>query len=292
MSWGQQGVTVRFGDTVALDGIDCSVDTGAILAVVGPDGAGKTTLARVQVGLVQPASGTVTSPDRPALGYQPESSGSWSDMSVAENLDFVANAHRMGADARGRIDHLLDITSLTAARDRLSRDVSGGMRQKLAVAMAMLASPRLLVLDEPTTGLDPVSRGDVWRLLARAAEDGAAIIVTTAYLDEGQRADDVLVLDHGSILVRGTAREIEASFPGVLVSTPSRDPVRPSWRRGRTWRTWIRPDNLGAAGGLGGAFVDGRAAPAEGSPTDEPRLEPDLEDVAMAAAITRREGAS
>ncbi len=279
MTFGLQGVTVRFGDTTALDDVDCAVEAGEILAVVGPDGAGKTTLARVLVGLVQPQAGVVTAPDRQSLGYQAESSGSWTELTVAENLDFVAQAHGMARDARERIAHLLDITALEDARERLAGDLSGGMRQKLAVAMAMLASPTLLVLDEPTTGLDPVSRGDVWRLLARAARDGAAIVVTTAYLDEGQRADDVIVLDEGSILVRGTAREIEGSFPGVLVATPTRDPERPSWRRGRTWRTWIRP-------------ADGDADEATRSPTSEPRLQPDLEDVAMAAAWTRREGAA
>lgn len=284
MSWGLQAVTVCFGATTALDSLDCSVDSGRVLVVIGPDGAGKSTLARVQVGLVAPNAGTVTAPHRRALGYQAESGGSWADLTVAENLDFVAHAHRLGRAAGARIDDLLDITHLSEARNRPAGALSGGMRQKLAVAMAMLPGPDLLVLDEPTTGLDPVSRGDVWRLLARAAEDGAAIIVTTAYLDEARRADDVIVLDQGSVLMRGTAREIEDSFTGILVSRPHRDPDRPSWRRGRTWRTWIRDvgtetlheDQAGFAG--------------DGTTTDGPRLRPDLEDVAMAAAIERREG--
>lgn len=276
MTWGLHGVTVAFDSTIALDAVDCTVGPGSILVVIGADGAGKTTLARAQVGLVPIAAGRVVAPPRARIGYQPESSGAWSDLTVAENLDFVATAHRLGEAAHARVEALLEITSLAGARGRLAGNLSGGMRQKLAVAMAMLAGPELVVLDEPTTGLDPVSRADVWRLLARAAREGAAIIATTSYLDEAQRADDVVVLDHGKVLLHGTAQDLRASFPGRLVASDQRHPRRPSWRRGRTWRTWLPagdvPDNqLGTR------------------PTGT-TLEPDIEDVVMAAAIARRDG--
>ncbi|MBY5161874.1 ABC transporter ATP-binding protein [Nitriliruptoria bacterium AS10] len=266
------GVQVRFGDTIALDGVDCTVAPGRVEAVIGPDGAGKSTLARVLVGLVPVDGGRVRRPGRARLGYQPESAGTWRDLTVAENLAFVAASRGRGADLDGRTRELVAVTDLAEVTDRLAGDLSGGMRQKLAVAMAMLPRPDLLVLDEPTTGLDPISRADVWRLLARAAGEGAAIVVTTAYLDEAQRADHVVVLDHGRVLVTGTAREITSSFPGRLVSTDRRDPRRPSWRRGRGWRTWDRDTSTGAR--------------------PEHELEPDLDDVVMAAAIARREAGS
>lgn len=265
------GVTVRLGTVTALDDVDLAVAPGRIEAVIGPDGAGKSTLARLLVGLVAATSGSVQRPPRSRLGYQPESAGTWRDLSVAENLAFVARSH--GRDPSGatqrRITDLLAVTALTGAVDRLAGDLSGGMRQKLAVAMAMLPHPDLLVLDEPTTGLDPVSRADVWRLLARAAGEGAAIVATTAYLDEAQRADHVTVLDHGRVLVSGRAEEIRASFPGRLVAGESRDAHHPSWRRGRSWRTWLDDDAEDAG--------------------DRPLLEPDLEDVVMAASLARRD---
>jgi len=269
------GVTVRLGSVTALDDVDLAVRPGRIEAVIGPDAAGKSTLARVLVGLVAATSGTVDSPPRSRLGYQPESAGTWRDLSVGENLDFVARSH--GRDPSGqmarRIDDLLAVTALGGAVDRLAGDLSGGMRQKLAIAMAMLPQPDLLVLDEPTTGLDPVSRADVWRLLARAAGEGAAIVATTAYLDEAQRADHVTVLDHGRVLVAGRAEDIRASFPGRLVAGTARDPDHPSWRRGRSWRTWLDAD-----------VPD---VPDEAD--DRPVLEPDLEDVVMAASLRRRD---
>jgi ABC-2 type transport system ATP-binding protein len=275
MRWGLRDVTVSFGGAVALDAVDTGVEGGSILAVIGPDGAGKTTLARAQVGLVPVERGRVVAPPRASIGYKPENSGAWSDLTVGENLEFVATTHHLGDDAEDRIAMLLDVTGLAGARNRLAANLSGGMHQKLAVAMAMVARPRLLVLDEPTTGLDPISRVDVWRLLARAAREGAAIVVTTTYLDEAQRADDVVVLDRGSVLLHGTARDLQASFPGHLVATHTRDPHHPSWRRGRTWRTWLREGT--------GDDVTGD------SPSRGRALEPDMEDVVMAAALTRSE---
>ncbi len=276
MTFGLEGVTVRFHDRIALDHVDCRVEAGRVGAVIGPDGAGKTTLARVLVGLVRADTGQVLRPGRRLLGYQPESAGTWRDLTVAENFAFVARTRGRGDDLDARIDDLVESTGLGAATDRLAGDLSGGMRQKLAVAMAMLPRPDLVVLDEPTTGLDPVSRADVWRLLSRAAGEGAAIVVTTAYLDEAERADHVVVLDGGRVLVHGTAEAIRASFPGRLVAGDHAHEVHPSWRRGRAWRTWVRPT----------AAPDGDAGP------DGRDLEPDLEDVVMAAAIRRREQAA
>lgn len=270
MRFGLESVTVDVGHQRALTEVDVTVESGTVTAVIGADGAGKTTVAKVLVGLTDVADGRVRRPPQARLGYQPEAAGTWHDLTVAENLVFVATAHRMGRNGAGRIDSLLEITGLGGARDRLAANLSGGMRQKLAVAMAMIARPDLVVLDEPTTGLDPVSRIQLWRLLAAAVNEGTAVVATTSYLDEARRADHVVVLDEGQVLVAGTARATRASFPGVLVATSARPAGGRSWRRGRTWRTWL---------------ADGQEPPVGATV-----LEPDLEDVVMAAALVRQEG--
>jgi ABC-2 type transport system ATP-binding protein len=163
---------------------------------------------------------------------------------------------------------LLEVTGLGPAADRLAGDLSGGMRQKLAVAMAMLPRPELTVLDEPTTGLDPMSRAEVWRLLARAAGEGTAVLATTSYLNEAERASHVVVLDNGRVLAAGTAESIRASFRGVLGLVGSRPEGAPAWRRGNQWRVWARDGLL---------------------PSEARAVPPDLEDVVTAAAYARRE---
>jgi len=190
----------------------------------------------------------------------------WEDLTVSENLGFVASAHRLALlDKTRRIDQLLEITRLGPARDRLARDLSGGMRQKLGVAMALLPNPLLLVLDEPTTGLDPVSRTDLWTLIARSAADGAAVLVTTAYLNEAARADRVLVLDEGEVIAQGTLEQVRQTTPG-LVATVTKPDSHLAWRRGRTWRAW---------------FPDGKL------PQGAIQLQPDLADLITVAALAR-----
>ncbi|HEX6147171.1 MAG TPA: ABC transporter ATP-binding protein [Acidimicrobiia bacterium] len=267
MSFGFTGVTVELGGTTAIEMVDLDVEAGAVTAVIGADGAGKTTVSRTLVGLLTPTSGTVRRPSTDAIGYQPEAAGTWRDLTVVENLSFVARAHGLvtGTD---RQQELLEVTGLGAAADRLAGELSGGMRQKLAVAMAMLPRPELTVLDEPTTGLDPVSRAEVWRLLARAAGEGTAVLATTSYLNEAERASHVVVLDNGRVLAAGTAESIRESFRGLLGVVASRPEGAPAWRRGNQWRVWAREGPLPA-----GARV----------------VPPDLEDVVTASAYARRE---
>jgi ABC-2 type transport system ATP-binding protein len=153
---------------------------------------------------------------------------------------------------------------------RLAGQLSGGMRQKLGVIAAMLHRPDLLVLDEPTTGVDPVSRADLWWLIARAAADGAAVVLATSYLDEAERAHDVLVLDAGTDLARGTPEQIVAAMPGSLTvagTRPAGEAGRRAWRREGRWRVWDPAP--GAAPGQGGA------------------VRPDLQDAVTVAALAR-----
>lgn len=265
VGFGLDSVTVRYGQIPALSAVDVEVPPGAITAVIGADGAGKTTVSRVLAGLRQPDEGVVRRPSKERIGYQPEAAGTWPDLTVAENLAFVTSVYRLGATER--IAALLEITGLTRATDRLAGNLSGGMRQKLAVAMAIVAEPELVVLDEPTTGLDPVSRSEIWRLLARAAAEGMAVLVTTAYLDEAERATGVVLLDEGRVIGAGTAAEIRAGFSGVMAVSPVAVPDAHAWRRGPIWRVWS-PDGV--------------------PPTGLDVVAPDLEDVVTAAALARR----
>ena len=217
---------------------------GQVTAVVGGDGAGKTTLLRCVAGALAVAAGIVRRPSAQRIGYLPSGAGVYDDLSVAENLEFRSAVY--GIEGRGgrprEVGEYLERTGLATARDRLAGQLSGGMRRKLGVIAAMLPEPELLVLDEPTTGVDPVSRADLWWLIARAAAGGAAVLMSTTYLDEAARAAHVLVLDAGRTLAAGTPAEIVASVPGTIVVVPGRpddqDERRRAWRRAGTWRVW------------------------------------------------------
>ncbi|MDP8971236.1 MAG: ABC transporter ATP-binding protein [Actinomycetota bacterium] len=214
MTWGVEGVTVRFGARVALAGIDLAVTPGTITAVVGGDGAGKTTLLKVCSGVLPPDLGTVRHPPRERIGAMVEVPGIYQDLTVDEHIRFVADAYGLSATTRrSRSQGLLQRAGLEAARDRLAGNLSGGMRQKLAVVLALLCRPDLLVLDEPTTGVDPVSRAELWRLIGHAASAGAAVLLATTYLDEAERAAEVLVLHEGRPLLRGTPDELTGGSP-------------------------------------------------------------------------------
>jgi ABC-2 type transport system ATP-binding protein len=274
--WGVRGVTARFGEHVALRDITLDVPSGQVTAVVGGDGAGKTTLLRILAGAGRPDSGDVRRPPARLTGYLAASSGTYPDLSVDENLAFAATGYGMRPkQAAERTREFLDRTGLSAARGRLAGKLSGGMRQKLGVVRAMVHKPRLLVLDEPTTGVDPVSRADLWWLIARAAAEGAAVVLTTTYIDEAERAASVLVLDDGEALAHGTPEEIVAAVPGTIKISAERlrgGGARRAWRRGGMWRVWIPPGDGGHAGeGLEAA----RSAA------------PDLQDAVTVAALAR-----
>jgi ABC-2 type transport system ATP-binding protein len=241
--WGASGISVRFGGRLALDQVSISVPAGLLTAVVGGDGAGKTTLLRCVAGALAPAQGTVSRPDAHRIGYLPPSTGLYDDLSVEENLRFRSAVYAVpDRDGGATVGEYLERAGLAAARDRLAGQLSGGMRRKLGVIAAMLPGPELLILDEPTTGVDPVSRADLWWLIARAAAAGAAVLMSTTYLDEAARAARVLVLDAGRTLAAGTPAEIVAAVPGTIAVT-SRRPEgtqerRRAWRRAGAWRSW------------------------------------------------------
>jgi ABC-2 type transport system ATP-binding protein len=240
MSWGLEDVRVALGGRAVLAGVTVPATPARVTVVVGGDGAGKTTCLRVLAGLIEPGGGTARRPAKERIGYVPATTGLYADLTVAENIEFTGAAYRLsGAELRRKADAVLEQTGLGGARGRLGGQLSGGMQRKLAVGLALLHSPELLVLDEPTTGVDPVSRADLWRLISRAAADGAAVAVATTYVNEAARAAAVVLLEGGSVLASGTPEQILAGIPGTVGSWHGTGQPGPlSWRRGRQVRVW------------------------------------------------------
>jgi ABC-2 type transport system ATP-binding protein len=262
-------LTVRFGDVVALDDVSLDTPSGHITAIVGGDGAGKTTLLKAMVGLVPITSGVVDTPPRARTGFMPTGAGSWADLSVDENVAFIGGSYGLSGEALAhRADELLGRAGLSEARDRLAGKLSGGMRNKLGFCLAMLHEPDLLVLDEPSTGVDPVSRVELWRLISEAAAHGTAVVLATTYVDEAERSGSVLVLDQGRSLLNGRPQELVSGYPGEVVETSTPERSQFAWRHATSFREWW-PDS----------------APPGSDPTDMT-----LEDVAIIESL-RQESA-
>lgn len=237
MTWGVQDLTVRFGDVTALSSVTIQLEPGTVHAVVGGDGAGKTTLLRVLAGIGLDAAGLIDLPGVGKTGYVPPDGGVFTDLSVDENMQFTADAYRL-RDWEARAESLLGRAGLAQFGERLGGELSGGERRKLAGSMALLSTPELLVLDEVTTGVDPVSRMDLWRLIAGAAAGGAAVVVATSYLDEAERAGSVLLLHAGATLASGDPAAVIDGMQGAVVDLAVPENVATAWRKGRRWRQW------------------------------------------------------
>ena len=229
-----QGLTRRFGNLVAVDHLDLEVAYGEAFALVGPDAAGKTTTMRLLVGIMDPDEGraevlgfdTVKDSERlkEQIGYMPQRFGLYDDLTVAENIAFYADIYQVErAERDRRLPELLSFSNLTPFTGRLARNLSGGMRQKLGLVCALIHTPRLLFLDEPTFGVDPVSRREFWEILYRLLGGGLTIMLTTAYMDEAERAHRVGLLHQGKLLVVDTPKAIKASFSGELLEARASD---------------------------------------------------------------------
>jgi ABC-2 type transport system ATP-binding protein len=220
------GLTRRYADLVAVREVSFDVLRGEMFGLIGPDGAGKTTTLRVILGLLASHGGSVSTcgldpwKEGAALsrkiGYLSQRFSLYGDLSVDENVTFFAQIHGVQG-WQARRDELLEMLRMTPFRGRLAERLSGGMKQKLALACTLIHTPELLVLDEPTTGVDPVSRRDFWKILARLQRDGLTLLLTTPYLDEAERCQRVALMDHGRILTVDTPGALRAAAPGVVV---------------------------------------------------------------------------
>jgi ABC-2 type transport system ATP-binding protein len=219
-------MTRRYGELVAVREVTFDVGRGEMFGLIGPDGAGKTTTLRVVLGLLRPDAGQVRTcglePVREAaelsrrIGYLSQRFSLYGDLSVDENIGFFAEVHGVRG-WRPRRDDLLDMLRMAPFRARRADRLSGGMKQKLALACTLIHTPELLVLDEPTTGVDPVSRRDFWRILAGLQRQGLTILLTTPYLDEAERCRRVALMDRGRILTVDTPQAIKAQAPWAMV---------------------------------------------------------------------------
>lgn len=219
-----------FGHHRAVEGIDLMVAPGELVGIVGPDGAGKTTLARLAAGALAPASGKVEPESRGRVGYLTGRFSLYPELTVFENLRFFARLYGMSTrQIDEEAQRLLDWVGLLPFRGRLAGALSGGMRQKLALACAVIHRPPTLILDEPTTAVDPVARAGFWKLLQEQARQGCAVLVTTPYLDEAEHCDRVMLLHAGRALAVGGAGELKARLPyrmAMLTPTAGSQPRR------------------------------------------------------------------
>jgi ABC-2 type transport system ATP-binding protein len=300
-----RAVRKRFEAAVALDGVTIVVRRGEMFGVIGPDGAGKTTLLRVICGLLRVDAGDVrlfgADPYREhraataAIGYVSQQFSLYGDLSIDENIEFFARLHGVH-DFAARRDRLLALTGLQPFRGRLAERLSGGMKQKLALACTLVHEPPLLVLDEPTTGVDPVSRREFWKLLAEFISHGLTIVLATPYLDEAERCGRVTLLSEGRVLAEGEPAALQASLGGSVievVASPPRqalDVLRRAVGAERVQlfgdRLHVRVDDPGAGPALVEAL--GRAGLAA---TGVRRIAPSLEDVFIERLAAEAAGA-
>jgi len=212
-----RGLTKRFGRKVAVDHVDIQVPQGQVWGFLGPNGSGKTTTIRMLCGLLRPDAGEGTclghdirrETDRikREVGYMTQRFSYWEDLSIRENLEFVARVYEV-PDPNAKVDETLERLGLVARQHQLAGELSGGWKQRLALAACMLHSPRLLLLDEPTAGVDPQARRDFWEEIHRLSETGLTVLVSTHYMDEAERCDRIVYINLGKIIAQGTVSDV------------------------------------------------------------------------------------
>ena len=230
-------LTKTFGALTAVDGLTLTVAEGEIFALVGPDGAGKTTTMRLLTAIMDPCSGdawvagyhTVREAEKVSnsIGYMSQRFGLYPDLTVSENIDFYADVYGVPRrERKEKVERLLAFSNLAPFRGRQAGNLSGGMKQKLGLACALIHTPRVLFLDEPTNGVDPSSRRDFWRLLYQLLRERVTIFVSTAYLDEAERAHRIGLLYRGRLLAVGTPDEVKKLMRGSILEIRSSEPRR------------------------------------------------------------------
>ena len=230
-----RGLGRAYGALWAVRGLDLDVQRGEIFGLVGPDGAGKTTTMRLLAGILAPSAGeasvaghsiaTAAEIIKMRIGYMSQRFGLYGDLTVEENLRFYADLYEVSrAQREPAEERLLGFSNLTPFRSRLARDLSGGMKQKLGLACALIHKPEVLFLDEPTNGVDPVSRRDFWRILYGMLKEGVTIFVSTAYLDEAERCTRVGLMDGGRLVLCDTPQRLKGGLAGLLIEWEAAHP--------------------------------------------------------------------
>jgi ABC-2 type transport system ATP-binding protein len=221
-------LTQTFGETVAVDHLTLTVSQGEIFGLVGPDGAGKTTTMRLLTGIMTPSEGDAwvvgkhvvkeSEAIKEEIGYMSQRFGLYTDLTVQENIDFYADIYSVPKNTRqGKIEELLAFSNLTPFRKRLAGNLSGGMKQKLGLVCALIHTPKVLFLDEPTNGVDPVSRRDFWKILYQLLRQQVTIFVSTAYLDEAERCNRLGLIHQGKLFACGSPDEIKKLMKGTIL---------------------------------------------------------------------------
>lgn len=220
------GVSKRFGRIDAVADVSLEIEDGTICGFIGSDGAGKSTLLRMTATMIPPDTGTITIggndviTDRreikPLIGYMPQRFGLYEDLTVEENIQFFMDIFGIrGKERKSRMERFLSFSNLIPFKDRLAGNLSGGMKQKLGLACVLVHQPEVLILDEPTNGVDPVSRGEFWNILDQMKDEGMTLLVSTAYLDEGEKCDYLVCMHRARIIQAGTPESIGKGFPNL-----------------------------------------------------------------------------
>jgi ABC-2 type transport system ATP-binding protein len=300
-----RGLEKRFGEIIAVAGVDFDVARGEMFGIVGPDGAGKTTILRMLAGVLPPTSGDARIHDssvardpeavKARTAYMAQRFGLYEDLTVRENIDFYADLYRVPRGERAaRLDRLYRFSALGPFRDRLVGNLSGGMKQKASLCCALIHQPEVLLLDEPTFGVDPISRRDLWLILYEMVAEGVTIVVSTSYLDEAERCDRVAMLHEGRLIALDSPAGLIAAHAGTLLAAPVRgdrsvrDRIRAvpgvshAWLFGDDLHIAIEPSSpVPAHADFSSAGVD---------PSAVRRIEPVLEDVFLGLTAGAADG--
>ena len=226
-----KGVSKSFARNIAVNNIDLQITEGEILGLVGPDGAGKTTIMRMLTGIVDPERGEIQvlgssnlESIKGSIGYIPQKFSLYGDLTVMENINLLGALYgQTPAKIQELADTVLSFTKLLPFKDRLANNLSGGMKQKLALATGMMHRPRILFLDEPTTGVDPVSRREFWQMLYQLNKEGTTVVVSTPYMDEAELCHRLAFMHAGRIIANDTPSQLKADYPYKILELPLHD---------------------------------------------------------------------
>ena len=226
----------RFGPFTAVDGVSFAVEEGEIFGFLGPNGAGKSTTIKMLCGILAPTSGELrvggvdvrAYPEeaKQQIGYMSQKFSLYEDLTVWENIEFYSGIYRLPKESKaGRMEEIIKLSGLGDQKDRLTGELPGGYKQRLALGCALLHDPSIVFLDEPTAGVDPISRRNFWELIARMAEDGKTIFVTTHYMDEAEHCDRLALLNNGKIVASGTPSQLKERQSGILLEVATSQPI-------------------------------------------------------------------